>query len=86
VNYAFMASSANWTPYIRENGVGYQESPWAEFLRIADRLWTVLFPDHPIRQIDPRLPADAGLSGAQRSELSKTAPDEPLPTPPESEG
>lgn len=58
VNYAFMASSANWTPFIRENGVSGQDSPWVEFLRIADRLWTVLFPDHPIRQIDPRLPAD----------------------------
>lgn len=60
VNYAFMASSANWTPFIKENGVGYQDSPWVEFLRIADRLWVVLFPEHPIRQIDPRLPAENG--------------------------
>jgi hypothetical protein len=33
-----------------------------------------------------RLPGILALSGAQRSELSRSAPDEPLPTPPESEG
>jgi hypothetical protein len=74
VNYAFMASSANWTPYIKENGVGYQESPWVEFLRVADRLWTVLFPDHPIRQIDPRLPAESGDAVAVAKQRASALP------------
>lgn len=73
VNYAHKASSANWTPFIRENGVG-GESPWAEFLRIADRLWVVLFPDHDIRQIDPRLPAETAT--ALPSTSAETSPAE----------
>ena len=55
VNYAFMASNANWTPYIKENGVG-QESPWVEFMGVAARLWSALFPDLPVWEGDPRLP------------------------------